>query len=74
MFKNNYNEKADIWSIGIIFYTLICGHPPFRGRREDIIKIKILNYNISFPSNNFRNMSQSGINLLKKLLEPEIKE
>ena len=71
VFKNNYNEKADIWSIGIIFYTLICGHPPFRGRREDIIKIKILNYNISFPSNNFRNMSQSGINLLKKLLEPD---
>ena len=74
VFKNNYNEKADLWSCGIIFYTMICGHPPFRGRREDIIKNKILNYNIQFPSNNFRNVSKSGINLLKKLLEPDYKK
>ena len=47
VFKNNYNEKADIWSIGIIFYIMICGNPHFRGRRDDIIKKKILNYNIS---------------------------
>ena len=50
---------------------MICGHPPFRGRREDIIKNKILNYNIQFPSNIFGNVSKCGINLLKKLLEPD---
>ena len=73
-FKNNYNEKADIWSIGIIFYIMICGHPPFRGRRDDIIKKKILNYNIQFSSNNFKLVSKSGMNLLKKLLERDYKK
>ena len=27
--KGEYNEKCDIWSIGIITYILICGYPPF---------------------------------------------
>ena len=65
---NDYNEKADIWSCGIILYTMLCGHPPFCGQDDNIIKSKILHSRLVFPQKDFKNISSEAINFLKKLL------
>ena len=69
VFKNNYNEKADIWSCGIILYTMLCGHPPFLGNDEESIKNKILNCKVEYPHNEFKNISKKAINFLELLLQ-----
>jgi calcium-dependent protein kinase len=69
VFKNKYNEKADVWSCGIILYTMLCGHPPFMGNKEDTIKNKILNSQLTFPEKEFKNVSKEAIEYIKQLLE-----
>ena len=68
VFMNNYNEKADIWSCGIILYTMLCGHPPFCGNKENIIKSKILHSKLTFPTKEFKSVSKEAIEYIKHLL------
>ena len=68
VFMNNYNEKADIWSCGIILYTMLCGHPPFCGSKENIIKSKILHSKLTFPQKEFQKVSQEAIDFITSLL------
>jgi len=69
VFKGNYNEKCDIWSCGIILYTMLCGVPPFRGQNEKDIKTKILKGKIEFIGKEWNKVSKEAIEFVKELLD-----
>ena len=66
--KSKYNEKADLWSAGVILYMLLCGHPPFRGGKEKEIKAKILASKVDFPTREWKHISPLAVKFIKQLL------
>ena len=46
---NDYDNKADIWSIGTVFYELLFGKPPYTaGNMIDLLR-NIKNKKLEFP-------------------------
>ena len=62
-----YTEKADIWSLGIIFYQLLTGHGIFKFNSiEEFIK-KIEEGNYVLPIN--KNFSKEAVSFLNSMLQ-----
>ncbi len=63
-----YDEKCDVWSCGIIIYILLCGYPPFNGDNDSEILNKIKIGKFIFPKEEWGNVSEEAIDLIKKML------
>jgi len=47
--EGEYDEGCDIWSAGVILYTLLCGYPPFYGNSNTKVIQMIKNKEYDFP-------------------------
>ena len=67
--QNNFNEKCDIWSCGVILYILVIGTYPFNGKDKDDIFNKIQHGSYTFPSEFTKKSSAEIRNLIHQCLK-----
>jgi calcium-dependent protein kinase len=73
--RGAYDEKSDIWALGVITYLLLSGETPFGGLDgEDLMLVKenIMRAEVLFePKEVWESVSDAGKNFVKTLLNPE---
>lgn len=66
--QGSYDERCDIWSVGAFMYIMLCGEPPFNGKNNNAIFKRILNEEVTYPPEKFKNVSKEALELMKLCL------
>ncbi|KAI5665911.1 hypothetical protein M9H77_15764 [Catharanthus roseus] len=67
----SYSTEADVWSIGVIAYILLCGSRPFWARTESGIFRTVLKADPSFEEQPWPALSSEAKDFVKRLLNKD---
>ncbi|EGG17682.1 putative protein serine/threonine kinase [Cavenderia fasciculata] len=68
--RNGYGKAVDIWSVGILMYDMLVGHPPFTNKNNATLQDMILKEKPKIP----KFVSPHGQNLIANLLQKDPKK
>jgi serine/threonine protein kinase len=64
----NYGKAVDLWSMGCLMYTLLCGYSPFQGITNEQIMIQSRRAKFSFHSQWWNKISDSAKTMIRHLI------
>ncbi|CAI9764154.1 unnamed protein product [Fraxinus pennsylvanica] len=70
----SYSSEADIWSIGVICYILLCGSRPFWARTESGIFRSVLRADPNFEDMPWPSISPQAKDFVKRLLNKDYRK
>ncbi|URD94127.1 CDPK-related protein kinase [Musa troglodytarum] len=70
----SYSTEADIWSIGVITYILLCGSRPFWARTESGIFHAVLRADPNFDDSPWPDVSSESKDFVKRLLNKDYRK
>jgi len=71
MLKQGHGKAVDMWSLGVITYTLLCGYSPFRSENLTDLVEECRNGRIIFHERYWRDVSPDAKDFILKLLQPD---
>ncbi|GFN76867.1 calcium/calmodulin-dependent protein kinase type 1 [Plakobranchus ocellatus] len=64
-----YTKAIDCWSLGVILFIMLSGYPPFSDERKDMdLPKQIMGGHYSFPKQYWGDVSETAIDLMKKMM------
>jgi calcium/calmodulin-dependent protein kinase I len=71
MLKKGHGKPVDMWSMGVITYTLLCGYSPFRSENlADLIE-ECKNGRVIFHERYWKEVSKDAKEFITLLLQPD---
>ena len=72
--EQDYDEKCDIWSVGIILYMLLSGKPPFNGTSDVQILEEVKKGDFSIEGGAWDQISPQAKDIISKMLTKDPKK
>jgi len=71
MLKHGHGKAVDMWSLGVITYTLLCGYSPFRSENLQDLIDECSNAQVVFHDRYWKDVSDDAKDFILKLLQPK---
>lgn len=71
MLKQGHGKAVDMWSLGVITYTLLCGYSPFRSENLSDLIEECRSGRIIFHERYWRDVSKDAKDFILTMLQPD---
>ena len=71
MKREGHGKPCDMWSLGVITYTLLCGYSPFRSEGLADLITETQNNRVTFHERYWKDISSDAKEFIKGLLQTD---